>query len=188
MRWCLVLLIGCAGKDVDPEDDGPVGDMTLSLPDFEAVEGEDCELEMPVAFECNNSNPTVVFDAVPADASSIVLIFDDPDAGDFPHWAMWGIPTDVGQLDAGISGELVSNSPPAGASELMNGFSWEGYLGSCPPARHVYRWTAWAVDDSFEFSPPGGTASAEFTALRTAARDASLQRASACHVYGPRSQ
>lgn len=195
MRWTWWwMLVGCGAADDVTDVDTDVTDtdvsevaFALDLPDHvaaeEAVDG--CEIALPVAYECEGSNPGVTWSGAPASTDSFVLIFDDPDAGDFPHWAVWNLPADVTGIVAGASGKDVVADLPRGALELDNGFGWTGYLGSCPGSEHVYRWTLWAVDDTFSFTPGSGNAATQFEALRNAAKAAKVDRASACHVYGP---
>jgi Raf kinase inhibitor-like YbhB/YbcL family protein len=177
--------------DPTPADTAPaVSSFSLSLPD--AVDtthtelADRCAIEMPEAFECDNANPEIRWVRSPDATDSFVLIFDDPDANNYPHWAVWGIPGDVSSISTGVSGQSARSNLPEGAQELGNGFGWAGYLGSCPPSPHVYRWRLWAVDDSFDFTPPtGGDSRDAFTALEAAAAQAELDLAEACHTYGP---
>src|SRR3989344_2288593 len=50
---------------------------------------------IPLKFSCDgdNVNPSLVFDRVPADAKSLVLIVDDPDSGNTPfnHWLVFNM-------------------------------------------------------------------------------------------------
>jgi len=65
---------------------------------------------------------------VPADAVSLALIVDDPDApaGTFTHWLAWGINPDDGGL---AEGEC---APREGRNDLRE----IGYRGPCPPRGH----------------------------------------------------
>ena len=158
--------------------------MSLGLPDMVSSAGHplesSCDVQMPVEFECFQPNPTVTWAGAPDGTVAYVLVFDDPDAGDYPHWAIVNIPAAEGGLDAGISGEAITNTPPDGAYELDNGFGWSGYLGSCPPAPHTYRWRLWAVSEAL----PEGLGS--FAEVAAAADAVALAQTSTCHVYGPR--
>ena len=104
------------------------------------------------------------------------------DAGGYDHWAIYNVPASESGLAEGISGESVTNAPPAGAVELVNGFGWEGYLGSCPPAPHTYRWRLWALD------APQDDGLTTFTEVEQAAEAAAIATAETCHVYGPRAR
>jgi len=193
MRWSLLVALAlpaCAASPPDrPASDFPEPPLSVTLPGLDPTEDDaraaECPWQLPVEYECEGSNPELVFDGVPAGAASLVLLFDDPDARDYPHWALWDLPAATPGLAAGVSGEAVTPNLPDGTQELENGFGWVGYLGSCPRQTHVYRWTVWAMPDGFAFDPPGGSARAEFAALRAAAEADALSRGYACHVYGP---
>ena len=89
--------------------------MSLGLPDMVSSAGHplesSCDVQMPVEFECFQPNPTVTWADAPDGTVAYVLVFDDPDAGDYPHWAIVNIPAAEGGLDAGISGEAITNTP-----------------------------------------------------------------------------
>ena len=74
-----------------------------------------------------------------------------------------------------LTGEL-----PEGATELNNGFGFAGYLGSCPPANHTYRWRLWALSGTVDTAP------ADFAALEVAANALSLGVAEMSQTFGPK--
>lgn len=115
-------------------------------------------------------NPELVWSDAPEGTAAFVMIFDDPDAGGYPHWAFF---TDDASL-GGIA-EAVSNtaSLPAGVTELESGDRRIGYIPNCPGGNlHAYRWRLWAVDTA----DLGVDADSSFDALEEAARGASLER------------
>jgi Raf kinase inhibitor-like YbhB/YbcL family protein len=73
-------------------------------------------------------SPPLDWRDVPAEAVSLALIVDDPDApgGTFTHWLAWGIDP--------ASGRLAEAERPPG--EGRNDFGQLGYRGPCPPAGH----------------------------------------------------
>jgi len=182
-------LAACSSSPPDrPADQFPEPPLSVELPGLVPTDATDeCAWELPVEHECEGPSPELVFDDIPASAESLVLIFDDPDARDYPHWAVWGLPADTPGLAEGVSESGLTPELPEGSQELENGFGWVGYLGSCPRQSHVYRWTVWAMPEGFAFDAPGGSARTEFAALRAAAEAEALSRGYACHVYGPRS-
>lgn len=143
-----------------------------------------CDWVLPPQFSCDGSNPEIRWEGLPAGTTHLVLIFDDPDAGDFPHWGIYDIPAAETGLAQGISGDQVVNMPPAGASELTNGFGWEGYLGSCPGSVHIYRWRLFALDQPAP-NAPMGTPAQQFDTLGTWAAGNALDAAEFCHIYRP---
>lgn len=101
---------------------------------------------IPPKFTCDggNHNPQLNISHVPADAKSLVLIMDDPDApsGTFTHWLVWNIDpkTEV----------IKEESVPPGAVEGPNGASKIGYIGPCPPdgKPHRYFFKLYALGES----------------------------------------
>src|SRR6185369_12624575 len=95
--------------------------------------------EIPVRFTCNgdNVNPPLIFDRIPADAKSLVLIVDDPDAGatPFTHWIVFNIsPTTTNILENKIPDAL----------EGTNDFGELKYMGPCPDGSHKYYFRVYA--------------------------------------------
>ena len=137
-------LIGLYGDmtntDTDPMTNiVPTMDMTISSTAF-SNNGE-----IPRLYTCNGSNisPPLAWEDVPAEAESLVLIIDDPDAPveTFGHWILYNIPPTVRGLPQGIS------SLPADVLEGRNDFGTTGYRGPCPPSgRHRYFHKLYALD------------------------------------------
>lgn len=87
---------------------------------------------IPSKYTCEgeNINPPLAFMDVPANAKSLVLIMDDPDApmGTFVHWVLYNI----NPAEKGITENSVSHS---------------GYIGPCPPSgTHRYFFKLYALD------------------------------------------
>ena len=85
---------------------------------------------IPHRYSCagEDVSPPLEWRAVPADAVSLALIVDDPDApaGTFTHWLAWGINPDDGGLGEG----------ECARREGRNDFREIGYRGPCPPRGH----------------------------------------------------
>lgn len=97
---------------------------------------------VPSKYTCDgqNVNPPLSFEDIPANAKSLVLIVDDPDApmGTWDHWIIFNIPPTVADIS--------ENSVPAGTQALI---SWgkPGYGGPCPPSgTHHYHFKLYALD------------------------------------------
>ncbi|MCB9699460.1 MAG: YbhB/YbcL family Raf kinase inhibitor-like protein [Alphaproteobacteria bacterium] len=176
--------------DTDADADTPTaetaspGVFTLTSPDFVSSAGDPraarCDWIMPAAFSCDGPNPELVWTDPPVGTVAYALIFDDPDANDFHHWAIYDVPGAETGLAQGISGRNVDpHTLPPGSTELRNGFGYVGYLGSCPPAPHVYRWRLWALDQ--RITP----ATATFAAVEAEATAHALGEATLCHIYNP---
>ncbi|MBS3954803.1 MAG: YbhB/YbcL family Raf kinase inhibitor-like protein [Methylomicrobium sp.] len=120
--------------------------MWLSSPDF-VHQGE-----IPKRFTCQgeDSSPAIEWSGIPAEAKSLVLIVDDPEAPDpakpkmtWVHWVLYNIvPTATGLAQAVASGSL-----PVGTLEGQNDWKRTGYGGPCPPiGRHRYFHKLYALD------------------------------------------
>jgi Raf kinase inhibitor-like YbhB/YbcL family protein len=108
---------------------------------------------IPRRYACagEDVSPPLEWRAVPADAVSLALIVDDPDAplGTFTHWLAWGINPDDGGLGEGERARR----------EGRNDFREIGYRGPCPPRghgphRYFFRLYALARDPAV---PPGAS-------------------------------
>ncbi len=183
------------GGDDDDDDSGTNGGddddsqnvaFSLTSPDFisdsNINHSYDCDEALDPANSCMNPNPEIQWEGAPDGTVAFVLIFDDPTAGDFPHWAIYNIPASATGLAAGVSGQGSSGSPPSGSSELVNGFGGSGYLGSCPSGVNHYRWRLWAVSAEVE-EPTGSSSGAQYSDLADKAEAASLGMAEMCHVF-----
>jgi len=197
--WWIMLVGACKGEptqvdsdgDSDTDTDSDTDPVVFSIrsPDLVSSVGfpdeDQCDFWLPTEYMCSGSNPQIDWEGVPAGATHLVLVFDDPDAGNFPHWAIWDIPATETGLAAAISGELIPNTPPGGASEATNGFQYDGYLGSCPGSVHKYRWRLWAVDQTMPQAPTGSP-SGQFAQVVSFAQDNRVgDVARMCHLRGP---
>ncbi len=164
---------------VDDDDATPV-DFRMWSPDFVKPyfdNPRDCEEALPLDNACQGSNPEIAWEGTPEGTVAFALVFDDPTAGNYPHWAIYNIPGDETGLAAGISGNTVTNMPPGDAVELVNGFGWSGYLGSCPGGLNQYRWRLWALSEEITSSP------SSYSAVSTAAEAVSIEMVEMCHVF-----
>jgi Raf kinase inhibitor-like YbhB/YbcL family protein len=108
--------------------------LTVTSPSF--TEGG----SIPSKFTCigENINPEISITGIPAEAKSLALIMDDPDApnGTFVHWVMWNIP---------VNGTIAENSAPG--EQGLNGRKENKYTGPCPPSgTHHYHFKVYALD------------------------------------------
>jgi len=106
--------------------------------------------DIPAKFTCNgaNVNPELKISGVPNQATSLVLIVDDPDAprGLFTHWIVWNL--DLKTTD------IAENSAPAGGIQGTNDFGKRNYGGPCPPSgTHRYFFKIFALDTKLELKP-----------------------------------
>jgi Raf kinase inhibitor-like YbhB/YbcL family protein len=108
--------------------------LAISSPVFEH------EGHIPMKYTCEGEdiNPPVMIKGIPREATSLVLIMEDPDApgGVFDHWVVWNVrPTDV----------IKENTLPGRAGKNSMGKS--RYMGPCPPSgTHRYFFKVYALD------------------------------------------
>ena len=100
--------------------------------------------------EGRDVSPPLAWSGVPANAKSLVLIVDDPDAPDpaapkmtWVHWVLYDIPPSATHLPQGVSPKEL----PAGTLQGISDFQRTGYGGPCPPiGRHRYFHKLYALD------------------------------------------
>lgn len=139
-----------------------MSNLTLTSPAFD--DGE----RMPdrYAYAAENLNPPLSVAGVPAEANSLALIVDDPDAEAatgkvFDHWVVWNIAPDRTRVPEGWAVE------EDGALEGANGLGEPGFLGFNPPdGEHTYKFRLYALDATLDL--PAGASKDE---LRTAMSD-----------------
>lgn len=108
--------------------------------------------EIPSRHTCDGQDisPPLSWSGVPADAKSLVLIVDDPDAPDpaapqrtWTHWLLYNIPPETSGLPEGVTPQDL----PPGTKHGNNDWHRSGYGGPCPPiGRHRYFHKLYALD------------------------------------------
>ena len=98
---------------------------------------------IPQQFTCDGPdfNPHLAWEGVPAEAKSMALIMDDPDApvGTWVHWL-------VGDISPSVT-EIAQKSVPGGGRQVRNDFGKVEYGGPCPPSGvHRYFFKLYALD------------------------------------------
>jgi Raf kinase inhibitor-like YbhB/YbcL family protein len=158
--WSAVLAaaVGCAlfGRIADAEEKKKEGNaMALSMtsPAFKH------EGEIPEKYTCEGEDrsPELVFSDVPANAKTLALIVDDPDAPDpkapkltWVHWVLFNIPASTKGFKEGASKSL-----PAAVQEGLNDWKRVGWGGPCPPiGRHRYFFKLYALDTTLSLNKP----------------------------------
>ena len=79
-----------------PETSMPVETFSLASSGF--GDGD----AIPADFACCNGSPDLTWTGAPEDTKSFALIMDDPDANDFPHWAVFNLPGSSGSISAAV--------------------------------------------------------------------------------------
>lgn len=121
-----------------------MGTLKISSPAFKHNE------MIPAKFTCDGAdvNPTLVIEGVPAEAKSLALIMDDPDAprGTWVHWVVWNVNPKTR--------EIKENTVPDGGKQGMNDFRKHDYGGPCPPSgTHRYFFKLYALDAALDLGP-----------------------------------
>jgi len=107
---------------------------------------------IPTKYTCEGEDvsPPLAWQGVPANARSLVLIVDDPDAPDpaapkrvWVHWVLYNLPADA----KGLAEAIKPANLPAGTEQGLNDWQRAGYGGPCPPiGRHRYFFKLYALD------------------------------------------
>jgi hypothetical protein len=107
---------------------------------------------IPSKYTCEGTDisPPLEWFGVPADAKTLALIVDDPDAPDpakpqrvYVHWVVYNIPANITKLPENAA----KTGLPGGAIQGINDWGKETYGGPCPPiGRHRYFFKLYALD------------------------------------------
>lgn len=119
------------------------------------------EIPEKYGYKRDNVSPPLEISSVPADARSLVLIMDDPDAQRvagrvWVHWVVWNMPAETRAIEEGESPGI----------EGKTDFGTVGYGGPAPPDRpHVYVFKLYALDAMLDL-PEGSTKEQVEAAMR----------------------
>jgi len=103
------------------------------------------EIPRKYGYKKDNINPALIINDVPADAKSLAIVMDDPDAMGavgkvWVHWVVWNIDPSTGQIN--------ENSIPSDSIQGKTDFGETGYGGPAPPDKeHTYLFKLYALDD-----------------------------------------
>ena len=103
---------------------------------------------IPAQYTCagDDFSPPLTWSDLPADAKSLALIADDPDApvGTWVHWVAFNLPVTAAGLPQGIKDE---KQLAGGGTQGTNSWRRIGYGGPCPPSgTHRYFFKLYALD------------------------------------------
>ncbi len=105
---------------------------------------------IPEKYTCDgeNVNPPLAFQDIPAQAKSLVLIVEDPDAPSktWVHWVLFNMSPNIEFID--------ENSKPGNAQVGLNDAGNNAYDGPCPPSdTHRYYFKLYALTEKLEDMP-----------------------------------
>lgn len=111
---------------------------------------------IPKKYTCEGEDisPELVITDIPANAKTVAIICDDPDApvGTFVHWVLWNLP--VKGTKAVVAENLKKVDKLAdGTRQGYNDFGRVGYNGPCPPrghGAHHYHFKVYALDTTLD--------------------------------------
>jgi Raf kinase inhibitor-like YbhB/YbcL family protein len=131
-------LAACGGGD-KPSAPPPKAAASIDLTSPAFADGG----TIPARFTCSGAgtSPPLRWSGVPARAKELDLLVEDPDAGNFVHWALLRLSP---RLQA-----IAQGRAPAGTVQLKNGFGDRGWGGPCPPegkGAHHYVFALYATD------------------------------------------
>jgi len=143
--------------------------MILTSPNFEN------KSPIPPEFTCQgkNASPELHISEVPAEAKSLALIIDDPDAPNstWTHWVVWNIPIDTKIIPANVG--------PHFAIQGNNSWSKSEYGGPCPPTgSHRYFFKLFALTETVNL--PAGSSKAD---LEKAMEDKKIDETQLMGIY-----
>jgi Raf kinase inhibitor-like YbhB/YbcL family protein len=108
--------------------------------------------------EGEDVSPPLRWSGVPAQAKSLAMIVDDPDAPTnepFVHWVIYNIGPQAQSLHEGIE-KAERPASPAGAAQGVNNQDAAGYMGPMPPKGHGvhhYHFRLYALDADLALAP-----------------------------------
>lgn len=120
------------------------GGMSISSPEF--AQGQ--PMPAKYAMRSGDKSPQLLIGSVPVNATTLVLIVDDPDApaGLWTHWLLWNIAAHQAVIDEG--------KVPEGAIQGTNSFGNARYDGPAPPSgTHRYFFHIYALDSNLTIDP-----------------------------------
>ncbi|MBW2969794.1 YbhB/YbcL family Raf kinase inhibitor-like protein [Candidatus Woesearchaeota archaeon] len=114
--------------------------------------------QIPSEYTCDGQDkiPALEISEVPAEAKSLALIMDDPDAPmrTWDHWIQWNIPPNTKKIDKDIG------------TPGKNSWGRTGYGGPCPPSgTHRYYFKLYALDTMLDL-PAGSDKKALESAMK----------------------
>jgi Raf kinase inhibitor-like YbhB/YbcL family protein len=142
-----LLLTGCVSQTTTQQPEAgnpkPMGQLVLKSTGFMH------QSPIPSQYTCDgeNINPALEIISAPAEAKSLALIVDDPDApaGVWVHWLLWNIAPDTTKI--------AENTAPQGAVQGKTDFGDNKYGGPCPPSgTHRYQFKLYALDTLLDLS------------------------------------
>jgi Raf kinase inhibitor-like YbhB/YbcL family protein len=113
---------------------------------------------IPATYACTDydhlgKSPPLSWERGPDGTAGYAVTVTDPDAKNFVHWALTGVPAGTMSLPEAAS---PGGTLPRGSTELPNDFDKPGYGGPCPPpgSPHHYLFRVYALKTPVTASKP----------------------------------
>jgi hypothetical protein len=149
----LLIISGCANPTEPPQPEAVrVIPESIQITSTSFGHGD----KIPTIFTCDGEDisPALTWQNIPDGTRSLVLIVRDPDApaGEWVHWLLYDIPSNVDSLPEAIPTEEII---PGIGTQGSNDFGLLGYGGPCPPGSnpHRYFFNLYAIDTMLELKP-----------------------------------
>lgn len=156
---CMILLAGsvivsCQEKKESQENQqAPMeGEETMAITVTSTAFTEGGMIPSKYTCDGDDISPPLALAGIPADAKSLALISDDPDApmGTWVHWVLYNLPPDTRELPENTPSDETLTS---GARHGVTDFGRFGYGGPCPPSgTHRYYFKVYALDSMLGIS------------------------------------
>ncbi len=140
-----------------------MGDLKLTSSAF----SDGGEIPRECGYKNGNKEPPLSISGIPAEAKSLTLIMDDPDAMEavgkvWVHWVVWNIIRDQDMLPNDDITPLYDSKITADVRCGMTDFDDTGYGGPAPPdKRHTYVFKLYALDSMLDLSKESTKADVE---------------------------
>ena len=114
------------------------------------------EIPRECGYKNGNKEPHLAISGIPAEAKSLTLIMDDPDAMEavgkvWVHWVVWNIIPDRVQIDGGDITPIYMKAIAAECEPGMTDFGEADYGGPAPPDKtHTYVFKLYALDTELD--------------------------------------
>ncbi len=110
---------------------------------------------IPSKYTCDDANisPRLTWSTKAEGIKTYAIIVNDPDApsGDFVHWVLYNIPSNIKELAEDIT---PSKNIPEEILMGTNGAGKIGYMGPCPPSgTHRYYFRIYGLNSALHLSP-----------------------------------
>jgi Raf kinase inhibitor-like YbhB/YbcL family protein len=135
--WLSVVILAVSFSSAIAKEKKKMSELKITSPAF-VTNGY-----IPARFTCDGTdiNPPLEISHVPAEAKSLALIVDDPDApiGMWVHWVAWNIDP--------ATREIAEDTVPHAVIQGKNDWKRNSYGGPCPPSGvHRYFFKLYALD------------------------------------------